>query len=70
MTERFYRAQLAGLQVKRLAAEASGCTDPDRLSAIRAELEVLHDSLLSIREEQLLEALENERVRRRWWQLW
>ena len=60
------RAQLVGVQVQRLMAEASRCNDLARLDAIRAEMEVLQDSLLDIRAEQLQEQLGGP-PKRRWW---
>lgn len=67
--EHVVRAQLIGIRVTRLAAEQQNCTDLDRLTAIGDELELLRQSLLDIREEQLLEQLERVRPRERppWW---
>lgn len=51
------RIGLARLHAERLAAEAERCDDPERLSAIGDELEVIRDSM-AIREQQLLEELQ------------
>lgn len=59
------RAQLVHLEVQRLAREARGTDDAERLAAICRELEVLHDSMLEIRREQLTEQL--SKPKRRWW---
>lgn len=62
----FARAQLVQIQVDRLAQEGRTCADAERLRAIRCELEVLLESLRTIREEQLIAGLV-EKPKRRWW---
>jgi hypothetical protein len=64
------RAQLVQLEVNRLAAEASVCSDLNRLAAIRAEMGVLHASMLEIRREQLRRQIEGDppaAKKRSWW---
>lgn len=63
------RAQLIHLEVRRLATEAEGCEDPERMTAIRQEIEVLHGSMVEIRREQLRGEVERSRpkARTRWW---
>lgn len=63
------RSQLIHLEVRRLNAEAQTCTSLDRLAAIRAEMEVLHASMIEIRRGQLVDEIErtNPKPKRRWW---
>jgi hypothetical protein len=71
--EHVHRIQLVGVQAQRLHLEARTCNDPERLHAIGDELELLVESAMRIREEQITEALEHERQRagRPWWRrLW
>jgi hypothetical protein len=47
------RIQLVQLEVDRLYSEAQTCGDPERMTAIRQEMEVLLESMREIRREQL-----------------
>lgn len=61
------RAGLVKLEIDRLGAEARSCNDADRMTAIRQEMEVLHNSMLDIRREQLMAQLKPAK-KKRWWQ--
>lgn len=51
-----------------LHTEAKLCTDPERMKAILAELEVLFRSVTEIRREQLVERIRAQsKPRKRWW---
>jgi len=63
------RAEMVQLEVTRLGAEARSCTDPERLVAIRLEMDVLHNSMLDIRREQLASMLPKPEGRP-WWKFW
>lgn len=71
MDERMARAQLVSIEIDRLTLEGRGCTDPERLNALSAELNVLLESLREIRREQLREHIAGARTdswQRRWLQ--
>lgn len=66
------RAKLVKLEVDRLVDEAERKRDdPDRLEAIKAEVDVRLDALRDIHAEQLAEQLgPPPSTRHRWWQPW
>jgi len=70
MSDHMARAQLALLHARRLAVEADGCRDPVRLSALRREMDVVYQSIVGIREEQLLAGLDGAKPTRRRWRRW
>lgn len=68
MSEGHVRLQLVGLEARRLQREGQSCSDPERLAAIVAELDVLVASAEDIRRDPLIEQLERSAPRRRrWW---
>lgn len=69
MMEFLARAQLVKLEVDRLGSEARHCSDPDRLDAIQREMEVLHNSMLEIRREQIISMMPKPKGRP-WWKFW
>lgn len=71
--ERLARAQLIKLQVDQLTDKANDYAkagDLERLTATRNEVEVLYQSLVEIRREQLVEEIERNQPKPpkpRWW---
>lgn len=63
------RAQLVKLEIDRLGAEARLCTNAERMTAIRQEMEVLHNSMLDIRREQIISMMPKPKSRP-WWKFW
>jgi hypothetical protein len=69
MSERLARVGLIQLEVNLLMREAERSRDDvGRLAAIREEMTVLVESLEGIRREQLLEEINPQKKKRRWWQ--
>lgn len=61
------RVQLIKLEVDELADEARTCSDPERITVIRQEIEVRHASMVEIRRQQLLDQIERANPKKRWW---
>lgn len=58
--ERWAQIQMAQLRTTQLRVEAEGCHDRDRLAAINAEMRVIYDGLVEIRQQQIMERLERD----------
>lgn len=61
---------MAQLRTRQIQVEATGCTDPERLAALNAEMRVIYDSMVELRREQIMERLEPAEPKRRWWRFW
>ena len=65
----YQRIQLVQLEVDRLHGEAQTCRDPERMAAIRQEMEVLLESMREIRREQIIGDMPKPKPPRRWFGL-
>lgn len=66
-SDRWPRIQMIQLEASRLRAEAQLTNDPDRIRVIGDEMQILCDSLIEIRREQIMDSMSKPK-RRRWWQ--